>query len=164
MRIITPRHRTYIESYSLSFEYIGSDGSGCGFSCDKDGNVDESKLNLCALNTYKEALSGQVIRRVDQKYNVVYDADGFADYIPVPGSGREVTYKVSEGRIVDYSKYDNVPAVGECDHCGRHVHLHGFTNTCQCGADYNMSGQRLASRTQWGEETGESISDILAVR
>ena len=37
----------------------------------------------------------------------------------------------------------------------------GFTNTCLCGADYNMSGQRLAPRSQWGEETGETADDIL---
>lgn len=55
------------------------------------------------------------------------------------------------------------PATGQCD-CGRRVALVGFTNTCGgCGTDYNMSGQRLASREQWGEETGESLSDILAI-
>ena len=52
--------------------------------------------------------------------------------------------------------------MGLCD-CGAEVELGGFTNTCECGADYNMSGQRLASRSQWGEETGESIADILSV-
>ena len=41
-----------------------------------------------------------------------------------------------------------------CD-CGEDVECHDFTNTCQCGADFNMSGQRLAPRDQWGEETGE---------
>jgi len=57
------------------------------------------------------------------------------------------------------------PAVGECNRCGHDVHLHGFTNTCEkCGTDYNMSGQQLASREQWGEETGESLSDILNPR
>ena len=55
------------------------------------------------------------------------------------------------------------PAVGECNDCGESVCLSGFTNTCECGADYNMSGQQLASRSQWGEETGESVSDILSV-
>jgi len=54
------------------------------------------------------------------------------------------------------------PAILKCD-CGERVALRGFTNTCDCGADYNMSGQRLASRAQWGEETGESVSDILSV-
>lgn len=54
------------------------------------------------------------------------------------------------------------PAVAECDDCGSEVELCGFTNTCDsCGADYNMSGQRLAPRWQWGEETGETASDIL---
>lgn len=51
--------------------------------------------------------------------------------------------------------------VGRCL-CGREVGLLFFTNTCECGRDYNMSGQLLASREQWGEETGESVSDILA--
>ena len=54
-------------------------------------------------------------------------------------------------------------AVGECDVCSREVVLGGFTNTCDCGADYNGSGQLLAPREQWGEETGESVADILGV-
>jgi hypothetical protein len=55
------------------------------------------------------------------------------------------------------------PAVGLCEKCGREVWLDSFTCSCQCGADYNMSGQRLAGRSQWGEETGESVADILFV-
>lgn len=47
-----------------------------------------------------------------------------------------------------------------CD-CGETLVCYGFTNTCSCGRDYNMSGQLLADRSQWGEETGESVSDIL---
>lgn len=47
-----------------------------------------------------------------------------------------------------------------CD-CGRRLVCDSFTNTCECGADFNMSGDRLASRSQWGEETGESASDLL---
>ena len=50
----------------------------------------------------------------------------------------------------------------ECE-CGRGVECIGFTNTCDCGRDYNMSGELLAPRSQWGEETGESVADILAV-
>jgi len=53
-------------------------------------------------------------------------------------------------------------AVIECERCRAHVTLSGFTNTCSCGADYNMSGDMLADRFQWGEETGESVADILA--
>lgn len=48
-----------------------------------------------------------------------------------------------------------------CD-CGQTIVCSRFTNTCpECGADYNMSGQHLAPRAQWGEETGESALDII---
>ncbi len=50
---------------------------------------------------------------------------------------------------------------GKCGICNRTVDLSNFTNTCECGADYNSSGQRLASRSQWGAETGESVGDIM---
>ena len=46
--------------------------------------------------------------------------------------------------------------------CGEEIVCSGFTNACDCGADYNMSGTLLADRSQWGAETGESVSDILA--
>jgi hypothetical protein len=40
--------------------------------------------------------------------------------------------------------------------CGSWMQCLNFTNTCdECGADFNFAGQRLASRSQWGEETGE---------
>lgn len=56
----------------------------------------------------------------------------------------------------------NEPAVGLCT-CGREVGLAHFTNTCDCGADYNFAGQELAPRSQWGEETSEQLCDILAI-
>ena len=67
--------------------------------------------------------------------------------------------KIIHPRTTTASGYRE-PAVGQCD-CGAHVTLQGFTNTCdRCGADYNMSGNRLADRAQWGEETGEHLADI----
>ncbi|MGV2886093.1 hypothetical protein [Paenibacillus taichungensis] len=39
--------------------------------------------------------------------------------------------------------------------CGRKVQCSGMTTTCKCGRDYNWNGDLLASREQWGEETGE---------
>ena len=46
--------------------------------------------------------------------------------------------------------------------CRQELHCEGFTTTCpHCGADYNWNAQRLAPREQWGEETGESLADIL---
>jgi len=48
----------------------------------------------------------------------------------------------------------------EC--CGHDLACANFTNTCgTCGADYNQSGQRLAARSQWGEETGEHWSECI---
>ncbi len=52
----------------------------------------------------------------------------------------------------------NIPAIGKCS-CGEEVILSGFTNTCECGIDYDINGHRLAPRSQWGEETGEHWSD-----
>ena len=44
--------------------------------------------------------------------------------------------------------------------CGEDLLCTSFTNTCSvCGADYNFAGSRLASRSQWGEETGEHWSE-----
>ncbi len=47
--------------------------------------------------------------------------------------------------------------------CGRKVACTGFTNSCECGADYNRTGDRLTPREQWGEETGEHPTDILRI-
>jgi hypothetical protein len=47
-----------------------------------------------------------------------------------------------------------------CD-CGKKVACTSFTNTCSCGADYSMDGSQLAPRSQWGEETGETLTDIF---
>ena len=67
-------------------------------------------------------------------------------------------YHFEDGRLVE-----DEPARLRCD-CGHAMYLMAFTNTCEhCGTDYNMAGQKLAPRSQWGEETGESASDILSV-
>ena len=50
------------------------------------------------------------------------------------------------------------PPIVTCT-CGRKVECPNFTNTCDCGADYNFAGQLLAPRDQWGEETGEHWFD-----
>jgi hypothetical protein len=54
------------------------------------------------------------------------------------------------------------PAVGKCS-CGSMVVLDHFTNACQCGRDYNSSGDLLAPRECWGEETGEHPADIARI-
>lgn len=72
------------------------------------------------------------------------------------------TYDVIAKGVENYSYSYTSPKIGKC-HCGREVQLDHFTNTCDCGADYNSSGSLLAPRSQWGEETGESLGDILRI-
>jgi len=50
--------------------------------------------------------------------------------------------------------------VGLCP-CGHKVELREYTNTCVCDKDYGFDGGLLAPRSQWGEETGESETDVL---
>jgi len=64
--------------------------------------------------------------------------------------------------ILDATKSYVEPAVGRCV-CGEEVMLSGFTNTCDCGRDYDSSGVLLAPRSQWGEETGEHPADIARI-
>lgn len=95
------------------------------------------------------------------------DAAGNVDPVYVAANeARATNYaKCLAGSVKPYvQKIENhwrEPAIGKCVRCGRHVSLSGFTNTCDCGADYNSAGQLLADRSQWGEETGESLADIL---
>lgn len=50
--------------------------------------------------------------------------------------------------VKHYSSTSFVQAQGRCS-CGRLVELYGFTNTCECGYEYNSFGQLLAPRSQW---------------
>ena len=126
----------------------------------------------------------KIIKRREYKESVSYSRD--FDFEDAPGSGYGFTCDekgepevrarsfeacltgiINDRRVIDrgvtthHHSYVE-PAVGECA-CGRHVYLGHFTNTCECGRDYNSAGQMLAPRSQWGEETGESAADILAI-
>lgn len=70
-------------------------------------------------------------------------------------------HKVVDKGVEKWVNRYTIPARGKCV-CGNELCLGSFTNTChKCQRDYNMSGQLLAHRSQWGEETGETASDIL---
>ena len=135
VKIISRRERRTVVSYTRGFSWDGQDDPhyGFGFDCDENGSIDESKLNPCAIKNLKACLTGEV--------------DG---------------KKIVDQGVQRYETTHTEPAVGECNRCGEEVVLYGFTNTCECGADYNMSGQELAPRSQWGEETGETYADIVA--
>jgi len=68
--------------------------------------------------------------------------------------------KIIRKEMVFLGSRDVERSVVLCD-CGEEVMCLRNTNTCECGADYNMSGARLASRSRWGEETGETPEEVL---
>lgn len=71
------------------------------------------------------------------------------------------TYDVVDKGVEQWRHVYTEPAVGRCV-CGADVVLDAFTNTCdECQRDYNSSGQELAPREQWGEETGEDWFDCI---
>lgn len=47
-------------------------------------------------------------------------------------------------RVNGYRTFEVQAPVIECEVCKKEVLCSGFTNTYECGADYNFSGQRLA--------------------
>lgn len=128
--------------YELFFPVIEADGtenegSGYGFPCDASGFVLLHQItDVGARNLWL------LLRGVSPAASVRY------------GPGRIRSWEANPERVRGWMF---------CQACGVPVHLSGFTNTCEkCGADYNMGGSRLAPRSQWGAETGESVSDILA--
>ena len=73
---------------------------------------------------------------------------GYKNLIKVLKSG-DYRYEFHE-----YEHDVKVPAAILC--CNEWLELTSFTNTCEiCEDDYNASGQLLAPRHFWGEETGE---------
>jgi hypothetical protein len=71
--------------------------------------------------------------------------------------------KYEDRGVVEFRFIRRLYTQGICDDCGEVVELSHFTNPCECGADYNMSGQRLAPRHLWGEETGEHPADVARI-
>jgi hypothetical protein len=66
---------------------------------------------------------------------------------------------IDELKEHEYSPFKRVIPVVTCK-CGEKIECINFTNTCcECEADYNFSGDLLAPRNQWGEETGEHWTD-----
>jgi len=121
------KHVTQTE-YSHDFRWADMPDAGFSFECDKDGNVDKRHTDAAKSN-YKLCIAGE-------------DEDG-----------RKIKYI----GLQKHHRSHRVGAVGKCA-CGRKVYLDdSWANTCGCGLEYNSSGQELAPRSQWGEETGEKF-------
>ena len=88
---------------------------------------------------------------VDGIYDKTKDY-GYLNLLKILESG---SYQIKE---FDYDYTHRIPATLKC--CDVWMELSRFTNTCsKCGTDYNSSGQQLADRSLWGEETGEHWSE-----
>lgn len=124
--------RVEATSYFLVFNLVGTRDVGYSFDCDEQGNIDESKLAPEALPNLEMCRKGEL-------------KDGT---------------KLQEPRVVSYTNRYTEPGSGTCA-CGRRVVLESsWANLCTCGREYNGSGQLLAPREHWGEETGETVGDM----
>lgn len=66
-----------------------------------------------------------------------------------------------------YPEPDQPTNTFPCKDCGTTLERYrgqGDITCPNCGAEHNSFGQRLAPRSQWGEETGESYGDIMNPR
>jgi hypothetical protein len=132
LKNFTPRRPTEVNRYELVFRLEDGCGSAFSFECDEHGNVYRDRLPELALHNLELCLKGEV--------------DG---YSVRPGVVRScVQHYVEDGS-------------GICV-CGSVVTLpSSWANTCPvCGREYNGSGQLLADRAFWGEETVESVADM----
>lgn len=119
--------------YELRWDSISMYGGGYSFPCNEHGM-------LLAHNEFSDEL---MTRLAMDNYKRMFNHPDF-------------TF-VGVIRLVDRWME---PRVGRCI-CGAEVVLNDFTNTCdECWRDYNVSGQLLAPRSQWGEETGEHPADV----
>lgn len=129
---IRRRHVEHVAEYRLFFERKSERGSGFSYECDKDGNVFVDKLHPCARAGYEEL-------RTTTSWQETFHPP-YVEEIP---------------RIIVHY------AAIRC-RCRREVVLSGnYESECECGQLYNLYGQALAPREQWGEETGETYSDIV---
>lgn len=134
VRIMKDRWTEHIVEYTHEFQW--NDGSTAGFSfpCDHEGVPHPAKNEYMAENREIVALGVAI---------------GIMEDLGVRKYERDYTHA----------------AVIQCERCKRAVILDSYwTNSCTCGADYNGDGNRLAPRSQWGEETGEHPCDVHNLR
>jgi len=130
----TPRKKVHVVSFVMSFDYPGRRGCGYGFPCNAKGEIYIADLHPSAKENLELCLKG-----------------GTEDQ------------PIQPGYLVDMSHDYWESGTCRCDRCRSVVQLDdAWLNTCDnCGADYDGKGSLLAPREQWGEETGESLADIL---
>ena len=129
------RNTRHVDCIEYSLSYsYPGTGAGYGFDCDSEGNVLEEALSPAAMENLTYC------RRAVLTGELICDG------------------------VKDYTRTVRLSRVIQCD-CRREVELDdAWLNTCECGRDYSGNGDLLAPRSQWGEETGESLADIIGPR
>jgi hypothetical protein len=133
-------------------EYESQGEEGDGFLDQTDSVVDQQTLPTAddSGQSTERNVSGQ-----DSQSDTWHTNDGQTD--PV---GSEVLSKEANGFVPEPAEPTNT---FPCANCGTGLERYrgeGDISCPSCGAEHNSFGQRLAPRSQWGEETGESLSDI----
>lgn len=130
MEIIREQRTEIRVRYWLEFRDTTIPGAGFSFPCNEQGYPQD--LLPCAWRNYRECLANPC------RYTPVNDGKPVVD---------------------EYTVW--YPAAIRCV-CGVEVELWDtWCSTCtKCGRDYNGSGQLLAPRSQWGEETGETLTEM----
>lgn len=172
-----------IKVVSLSREFVWTDEHGnvkeehwgFGFPCDEQGNLlDES--HPAAKANYEACLTGFVdgqpvkdmgVERFEHSYwepgvircdcgaEVVLDMVMTNTCIACRDCGQDATFGWHRLTAEECEAYMQQHEGRSCANPAEH---HVYVS---CETDYNSSGQRLAPRSQWGWDTGESVSDIL---
>ena len=142
---------TFKKAYSKRVTFTQTEVIGDGWHFTAKGSG-------LTTSSFKDAF---ILERSEMSYNEsafvngVYDKNKDLAYLNLLEVLESGDYEMKE---IDYDYTYRVPAELKC--CNEWLSLGSFTNTCpHCEADYNGSGQRLASRQFWGEETGEHWSE-----
>lgn len=113
MKIIRPRNRVESVSYHLFYERRSMPGGGFSFLCDNDGNI-----------------IGDEFKSQEERVAQARELEAEGTFF-------------SPSKRATYHSHTEA-AIGECEDCGKEVALaYGLDNTCECGANYNMSGSRV---------------------
>lgn len=134
LKLISERRIERWVEYSLCFDTGKERHCGFSFPCNEQGGVDEISLSPEGLKNYYDLLSGKTA--YTRKY------------------------------VEEVKCCNKIPAVMLC-HCGRHLDMvpdGAGAVDCECGRIFNLFGQELSPREEWGEETGESLADIYSDR
>jgi hypothetical protein len=173
--------RKTVVEYSRSFMFTdhllfeGRPTAGYGFPCDEQGNL----LRDDNIEKYKQCLSGTIDGHTITDFGVVKYEHSYREpgVIVCVNCKAEVVLDmvmtntceacITCGQPEDFSWHQMTAEQCEAwmrHHtegergCSRESEHHAFK---QCATDYNSSGQRLAPRSQWGWDTGESLDEIL---